>query len=103
MVVTANPLATQAGAAILAQGGNAIDASIAVEAVLGLVEPQATGIGGGGFVLYYDAANLRVTSFDAREAAPSAATGTLFEDSSGAPLGFNTPCSAASPSACPPS
>jgi len=90
MVVTANPLATQAGAAILAQGGNAIDASIAVEAVLGLVEPQATGIGGGGFVLYYDAANLRVTSFDAREAAPSAATGTLFEDSSGAPLGFNT-------------
>ncbi len=90
MVVTANPLATQAGAAILAQGGNAIDAAIAVEAVLGLVEPQATGIGGGGFMLYYDAANQRVTSFDAREAAPSAATDTLFEDSAGAPLGFRT-------------
>ncbi len=90
MVVTANPLATQAGASILAQGGNAIDASIAVEAVLGLVEPQATGIGGGGFVLYFDAASKRVTSFDAREAAPSAATGSLFLDNTGAPLGFST-------------
>lgn len=90
MVVTANPLATQAGAAILAQGGNAVDASIAVEAVLGLVEPQATGIGGGGFVLYFNAATKTVTSFDAREAAPSAATGSLFLDTTGAPLAFST-------------
>ena len=90
MVVSANPLATRAGAAILAQGGNAIDASIAVQAVLGLVEPQATGIGGGGFVLYFDAATRTVTSFDAREAAPAAANEALFLDAGGRPLPFGT-------------
>ena len=75
MIVTANPLATRAGAAILAAGGNAIDAAIAAEAVLGLTEPQATGIGGGGFLVYYDAASRTVTTFDAREAAPDRAGG----------------------------
>ncbi len=89
MVVTANPLATQAGAAVLAAGGNAVDAVIAVEAVLGLTEPQATGIGGGGFVLYYDAATKTVTSFDARETAPEAADSrTFLDEGSGQPLGF---------------
>ena len=90
MVVTANPLATQAGAAVLAAGGNAIDAAIAVEAVLGLTEPQATGIGGGGFMLYYDAASRKVTSFDAREAAPAAANGFYFYSTAGRQLDFST-------------
>ncbi len=90
MVVTANPLATQAGAAVLAAGGNAIDAAIAVEAVLGLTEPQATGIGGGGFMLYYDAASRKVTSFDAREAAPGAANGFYFYNQAGQALDFST-------------
>ncbi len=90
MVVTANPLATQAGAAVLAAGGNAIDAAVAAEAVLGLTEPQATGIGGGGFMLYYDAATKKVTSFDAREAAPAAANGFYFYDQAGKALDFST-------------
>lgn len=90
MVVTANPLATQAGAAVLAAGGNAIDAAIAVEAVLGLTEPQATGIGGGGFMLYFDAASRSVTSFDAREAAPATAGPTYFTNSAGQTLDFST-------------
>ncbi len=90
MVVSANPLASQAGAQVLRDGGNAIDAAIATEAVLGLVEPQATGIGGGGFLLYYDAAAKRVTSFDARETAPAAATQSYLLNAAGKPLDFNT-------------
>ncbi len=90
MVVSANPLASQAGARVLRAGGNAIDAAIAVEAVLGLTEPQATGIGGGGFMLYYDAASKKVTSFDARETAPAAANGYYFYDAAGQVLDFNT-------------
>ena len=90
MVVTANPLATEAGARVLREGGNAMDAATAVQAVLGLVEPQSTGIGGGGFILYYDAAARRVTSYDARETAPAAATGGYFLDAAGAPLPFAT-------------
>ncbi len=88
MVVTANPLATEAGARVLRDGGNAMDAATAVQAVLGLVEPQSTGVGGGGFILYYDAAARRVTSYDARETAPAAATGSYFLDAAGAPLPF---------------
>jgi gamma-glutamyltranspeptidase/glutathione hydrolase len=90
MVVTANPLASQAGARILARGGNAVDAFIAAEAVLGLVEPQSSGLGGGGFVVYYDAASGTVTTYDAREHAPRAAGPTLFLDSAGRPLSFST-------------
>lgn len=90
MVVSANPLASAAGARVLRAGGNAIDAAIAVEAVLGLTEPQATGIGGGGFMVYYDAATKKVTSFDAREAAPAVANGYYFYDASGQALDFNT-------------
>jgi len=88
IVVSANPLASQAGAQVLRDGGNAIDAAIATEAVLGLVEPQATGIGGGGFLLYYDAATKRVTSFDGRETAPAAAGKSYLLNPAGQPLDF---------------
>jgi len=74
MVVTANPLATQAGCAVLQAGGSAMDAAVAVQMVLGLAEPQSSGIGGGAFLLYYDAATRSVTAFDGRETAPAAAT-----------------------------
>jgi gamma-glutamyltranspeptidase/glutathione hydrolase len=90
MVVTANPVASEAGAQVLRRGGNAIDAAIAVQAVLGLTEPQSSGIGGGGFLLYYDAERKELTSFDARETAPAAADGRLFFDAAGQVLDFST-------------
>ncbi len=74
MVVTANPLASKAGCEVLKSGGSAIDAAVAVQMVLGLVEPQSSGIGGGAFMLYYDAASKKVTAYDGRETAPAAAT-----------------------------
>lgn len=88
MVAAANPLAAQAGRDILANGGNAIDAMVAVQAVLGLVEPQSSGLGGGAFLVYYDAAAKRLTTFDARETAPMEATPRLFLDDAGQPLKF---------------
>ena len=72
MVVAANPLAAEAGARILRAGGGAIDAAIATQMVLNLVEPQSSGIGGGAFLLYYDAVSGVVTSYDGREVAPAA-------------------------------
>jgi len=72
LVVTANPLATQAGCRVLHQGGSAMDAAVAVQLVLGLVEPQSSGIGGGAFILHYDAATGRLQSYDGRETAPAA-------------------------------
>ena len=89
MVVTANPLATEAGEKILKNGGTAVDAMIAVQTVLGLVEPQSSGIGGGAFVVYYDAENDRLTTIDAREKAPAAATEERFLDKDGKRLPFN--------------
>ncbi len=74
-VVTANPLATEAACAVLSKGGTAADALVTAQAVLGLVEPQSSGIGGGGFLLYYDAASGSVQAYDGREVAPTAATG----------------------------
>ena len=74
MVVTANPLASKAGCDIIKRGGTAIDAAVAVQAVLGLVEPQSSGLGGGAFMLYYDARTKKVQSYDGRETAPAAAT-----------------------------
>nr|WP_315209230.1 gamma-glutamyltransferase [uncultured Albidiferax sp.] len=74
MVVTANPLATQAGCKVLKDGGSAVDAAVAVQAVLGLVEPQSSGLGGGAFMLHYNAATKVVQSYDGREQAPAAAT-----------------------------
>ena len=78
MVVTANPLATKAGAHILKIGGTAADAMVAVQTVLGLVEPQSSGLGGGAFIVYYDAKTGKTTTIDAREKAPSAATEDRF-------------------------
>lgn len=72
-VATANPLATQAACKVLRDGGSAADALIAAQAVLGLVEPQSSGIGGGGFLVYYDAASGAVQTYDGREVAPAAA------------------------------
>ena len=78
MVAAASPLAVEAGLEILREGGNAIDAAIAVHAVLGLVEPESSGLGGGAFLVYYDRAKGTVTVFDGRETAPASATPELF-------------------------
>ncbi|KQO77154.1 gamma-glutamyltransferase [Rhizobium sp. Leaf262] len=88
MVAAANPLAAEAGRQIIAKGGNAIDAMVAVQTVLGLVEPQSSGLGGGSFLVYYDAANKKLTTFDGRETAPMEATPKLFLDEKGQPLKF---------------
>jgi len=74
MAVTANPLATKAGCEVLREGGTAVDAAVAVQMVLGLVEPQSSGLGGGAFLLHYDAASKKVQTYDGRETAPAAAT-----------------------------
>ncbi|MBC7717883.1 MAG: gamma-glutamyltransferase family protein, partial [Pseudorhodobacter sp.] len=74
MVVTANPLASQAGCEVLKQGGSAVDAAVAVQSVLGLVEPQSSGLGGGAFMLHYNAKTKVVQAYDGREQAPAAAT-----------------------------
>ncbi len=88
MVAAANPLAVQAGAKILEAGGSAADAMVAVQAVLGLVEPQSSGLGGGAFLVWYDAGTGEITTLDGRETAPMAATPRLFQDAAGAPLKF---------------
>ncbi len=88
MVAAANPLAAEAGRDVIAKGGNAIDAMVAVQTVLGLVEPQSSGLGGGAFLVYYDAKSGKLTTFDGRETAPMEATPKLFLDESGQPLKF---------------
>ena len=88
MVVAANPHAVQAGANILDTGGTAADALVAVQTVLGLVEPQSSGMGGGAFLVWYDAASGELTTIDGRETAPLAATPRLFQDANGEPLKF---------------
>lgn len=86
-VSAANPLAVEAGMKVLREGGSAVDAAVAVQAVLGLVEPQSSGLGGGAFMMHYDAETGDITSFDGRETAPAAATPELFYEN-GRPLGF---------------
>jgi len=88
MVVAANPLAAEIGRQILRQGGSAIDAAIAVQMVLTLVEPQSSGIGGGAFLVHYTAETRKVETFDGRETAPSGATSDMFLDAEGKPLPF---------------
>ena len=77
-VAAANPLATDAGHQVLRAGGSALDAAIAVQMVLGLVEPQSSGIGGGAFLLHFD--GQKVTAHDGRETAPAGARGDMFLD-----------------------
>jgi gamma-glutamyltranspeptidase/glutathione hydrolase len=86
MAVAANPLAAQAGMDILAAGGNAADAAIAVQLVLNIVEPQSSGIGGGGFALYWDEKAKSISSFDGRETAPAAAAENRFLAQDGKPM-----------------
>lgn len=88
MVAVANPVAASAAAKVLENGGNAIDAAIAAQAMLGLVEPQSSGLGGGAFLIYHDGETGNVTTLDGRESAPSAATPKLFQDDQGEPLKF---------------
>lgn len=90
MVVAANPLAAEAGLDAMRAGGTAADALVAVQAMLGLVEPQSSGLGGGAFLVWFDAATGVLTTFDGRETAPAAAGETLFLDASGKPLDFFT-------------
>ncbi|MFK3889286.1 gamma-glutamyltransferase [Sphingomonas sp. NPDC079357] len=87
-VVSANPLATDAGMAVLRRGGSAADAAVAVQAMLSLVEPQSSGVGGGAFLTYYDAAAREVRVYDGRETAPAGATPDMFLDDNGRPLPF---------------
>ncbi|MDZ8089509.1 MAG: gamma-glutamyltransferase [Nostoc sp. DedQUE12b] len=88
VVVAANPLASAAGRDVLRRGGSAIDAAIAVQMVLTLVEPQSSGIGGGAFLVYYDAKTKKLLTYDGRETAPAAAKPDRFLDANGKPLQF---------------
>lgn len=88
MVAAADPRAVEAGLDILEAGGDAVDAAIAVQTVLGLVEPQSSGIGGGAFLVRYDASTREVAVYDGRETAPAAADENLFLDAAGEPMTF---------------
>lgn len=88
MVVAANPLAVEAGAKVLKLDGTAADAMVAVQTVLGLVEPQSSGLGGGAFLVWYDGKTGEILTLDGRETAPLAATPKLFQNESGDPLKF---------------
>jgi len=87
-VVAANPLAVEAGMAVLRRGGSAADAAVAVQAMLSLVEPQSSGMGGGAFMTWFDGKTGEVTVYDGREAAPAGASPTMFLDGDGRPLPF---------------
>jgi gamma-glutamyltranspeptidase / glutathione hydrolase len=86
MVVAAHPEAVQAGLDMLERGGNALDAAVAVQMALNVAEPQSSGIGGGGFLLYYDAASGALSAYDGRETAPTAMPPDAFLDAAGEPL-----------------
>lgn len=90
MVAAANPHAVEAGLEALRDGGSAIDAAIAIQTTLSLVEPQSSGIGGGAFMVYYDAGTGETTVYDGREMAPAATTTEHWLDENGEPLGFMT-------------
>ena len=88
MISAANPLAAEAGLQVLKDGGSAVDAMVATQMVLGLVEPQSSGLGGGAFLLYHDGLSNTLTTLDGRETAPKAATESLFLKPDGTPLKF---------------
>ncbi len=89
MIAAATPLAVDAGYAMLAKGGSAVDAAIAAQLVLGLVEPQSSGLGGGAFMLVHDARRGRLLAYDGRETAPAAARSDRFIGRDGRPLPFH--------------
>ncbi len=87
-IAAANPYAAKAGAAILKRGGSAVDAAVATQAVLGLVEPQSSGLGGGGFLIHYDPATQSLVTYNGREKAPASATPTRFLTEAGEPMNY---------------
>lgn len=88
MVVAAHPVATRIGLEVLRRGGSAVDAAVAVQAALGLVEPQSSGIGGGAFMLYFDRKAETLHAYDGRETAPAAVEQSLFLHGDGEPFDF---------------
>jgi gamma-glutamyltranspeptidase / glutathione hydrolase len=88
VVAAAHPLAVDAGYTVLKRGGTALDAAIAVQMVLGVVEPESSGIGGGAFLLYWSEKDRALRSYDGRETAPAAARGDRFLDKDGKPVEF---------------
>jgi gamma-glutamyltranspeptidase/glutathione hydrolase len=90
MVATANPHATEAGLKVLKAGGSAVDAAVAIQAVLALVEPQSSSVAGGAYMVFYDARTKTVTAYDGREMAPAGATPDMFLDETGKSLPFFT-------------
>ncbi len=89
VVVAAHPDATAAGQAVLAAGGSAVDAAVAVQLALGLVEPQSSGVGGGAFLLYWDATADRLHAYDGRERAPLSATASFLLNADGKRMRFD--------------
>ncbi|WP_081742191.1 gamma-glutamyltransferase [Mesobacillus boroniphilus] len=89
MVATAHPLASEIGAEVLRKGGNAIDASVAIQFALNVVEPMMSGIGGGGFMMVYDGKTKETTIVNSRERAPEGATPDMFLDENGKPIPFS--------------
>lgn len=88
VAVTAHPLATRTAVDVLERGGSALDAALAAQLVLNVVEPQSSGLGGGGFLLHFDAASGQISAFDGRETAPASARGDRFLDADGKPRDF---------------
>jgi gamma-glutamyltranspeptidase/glutathione hydrolase len=88
MVAAANPIATEAGLKILRAGGGAVDAAVAIQATLGLVEPQSSGVGGGAFMVFYDGRTHKVTAYNGRETAPAGASPDMFLGPDGKPMSF---------------
>jgi len=88
MATAANPLAAEAGLEILRAGGSAVDAAIAMQMVLTLVEPQSSGLGGGGFLVHYDASRKTIITYDGRETAPAGASPEMFLGANGQPIPF---------------
>jgi gamma-glutamyltranspeptidase/glutathione hydrolase len=88
MVAAANPAAVEAGLNALRRGGSALDAAVAVQAMLGLVEPQSSGVGGGAFLTWYDPRTRKVTAYDGREFAPAGGDRTMFLRPDGKPMSY---------------
>jgi gamma-glutamyltranspeptidase/glutathione hydrolase len=89
LIAAAEPLAAEAGMAVLKRGGTAADAAVAVQAMLGLIEPQSSGLGGGSFMLYYDAKTGTLSDYNGREVAPAGATPDMFLGPDGRPMPFS--------------